>query len=695
MIKKQQVLEVVTWHLENSINYDQLLRGDREEAQYHYYGQWPRPPKSNRSKHISYDVLDAVESIKAEFIEIFLSNTSPIKFVERTADNHDAAQLAWLYVHDTFTRKNKGSAVLHDVLFDALVMKLGVFKVFWEGKEVRVIREFKDLLQHELDMALARPNISLDDVDVTEDENEQPLFSGTFLEQVDKSKVKIMSVPPENFLLPEQSVDDDEPDFMAERTYPMVAELKKMGYKTKDIEQLEDYYVSDEELARNNGHDTSIGNHEPYPDFSGRQRKIVYRCVIYADFEGDDDIQYYEVIMGRRGPILEINPIDNPGYFWWSPYRIAHKTVGLSIADTTKHIQHSKTTLRRGVIDNVVGSNIPRRLVNTHLLKQINQLTDNRIGGIIETTDVERALKELPPHPINPATFEVLGMLDAEKEQRTGQTKLSQGANAEVVSHQNSADLIQSYARLGKKRISAQAKIFADCCFAPMMLYIAELGVQNESMGRLIPIMGKMLMVNPSLWFGMEFDMDTQVALVPEERKEDATNYLMLHQTLGADPKLSGLYQDANKHAVIGKICDLLGLASGVVLTSPDSEEYMAVKQAEAQAQEVQMAVTKAQTGWLSAQQQSEIEKLMLEAQAKAVEAQNKQLELKLRENEMKMKDALERDKMESSNTVELAKIKQKRDDSVLDNTTKLKEAGIDAQTSINTADDRRSGTDN
>ena len=69
--------------------------------------------KTNRSQHISGDVLDAVEAQKAYYLETFLSGRNVVKFMPENADD-TTSHLATAYVEHMFMHRNAGARLLRD-----------------------------------------------------------------------------------------------------------------------------------------------------------------------------------------------------------------------------------------------------------------------------------------------------------------------------------------------------------------------------------------------------------------------------------------------------------------------------------------------------------------------------------------------------------------------------------------------------
>ena len=100
-----------------------------------------------------------------------------------------------------------------------------------------------------------------------------------------------------------------------------------------------------------------------------------------------------------------------------------------------------ESILTRSILDHAIISNNPRYVVTKGGLVNPRELMDNRVGGIINSTRPD-AITPLPQASLNPFVFQTLQLLDEEKEDTTGVSRLSQGLSKDAVSKQNSAAMV-------------------------------------------------------------------------------------------------------------------------------------------------------------------------------------------------------------------------------------------------------------
>ena len=279
--------------LENSINSaDQYSNGEigdqRDKGHKYYYGEPLGNERKGRSQHVSMDVFDAVESVKSLLMETFTADRNVCAFDPQTAEDVMPARMATALTNFVFYRDNKGTKVLHDVIHDALVSKTGIVKRFYKEDVQLEEEEFSGLNEAQFNMLVSQDDVTITLVEeqamaaVVQDpqtgqpiEAQQVMYSGELLREIDKSKVCVEVIPPEDFLVTPMATNEEDADFCSHRTKRTRGELLAEGYDEDIVDRL------DEE--RNFNEDGSLGR-DSFDDFSSRNH-----------YESDRDREYVTV----------------------------------------------------------------------------------------------------------------------------------------------------------------------------------------------------------------------------------------------------------------------------------------------------------------------------------------------------------------------------------------------------------------
>src|SRR6185369_8365987 len=99
------------------ISYERALAYD------YYYGREFGNEVDGRSRVISADVAQAVDSAVPAIVEVFVSGDKAVEFTPRDAEDVDSAEQATLSANYVFFTQNNGYALAHDFIKDGLLQK--------------------------------------------------------------------------------------------------------------------------------------------------------------------------------------------------------------------------------------------------------------------------------------------------------------------------------------------------------------------------------------------------------------------------------------------------------------------------------------------------------------------------------------------------------------------------------------------
>lgn len=646
--------------LETSINSaEQYSNGEigeqRDKGHQYYYGEPLGNERAGRSQHVSMDVFDAVESVKAMLMETFTADRNVCAFDPQTAEDVMPARMATALTNFIFYRENKGSKILHDVIHDALVSKTGIVKRFYKEDFQFEEEVFEGLSEAELNMLVSQPDVNVSDItdestviEVVQDpQTGQPvevpatIYSGEILRKIPKSKVCVEVIPPEDFLVSPMATDEVDADFCSHRTKRTRGELLAEGYDEELVDRLdnEQSYMEEGSDARDSFDGFKSSMHEEH-DFD-RQYVTVYESYIK---KYRDDLQkcVFLKVLHSRSVILDKELVSEKPFRYFTPFPIPHRFHGMSLADVLFDIQKTQSSLKRGVVDHTFMTNTSRFIANLSLVKNPRDLLDNKVGAVIDVNspNPESVVRPMPMPSLSGTVFQAIESLEVEKEARSGMSRMSRGMDSSVVSKQNSSDLISQFMNASNRRIMVMARNLAENFLKPLMFDIYKIAVESETQEKLVQLDGQFVPINPQ-GLGARTEMSVAVALTPEEQMQEAQMLLSLDQQFSmnpADPTVSGLYGAQQRHAMLSRAYELMGIKSGdSYLVNPNTPEYAQQQQASQQQQQEAQA------------RQNEVDKFQAGMTARQVAVLEGQLELDV------MKE-------QNSFTIEMDKIKHKEE---------------------------------
>jgi hypothetical protein len=300
---------------------------------------------------------------------------------------------------------------------------------------------------------------------------------------------------------------------------------------------------------------------------------------------------YQIVVAGNQ--LLLADPVKEIPLRFWTPIMLANEAIGLSIADVTLDLQATISNTVRGIEDNVHRTNAGVRMANLDVIRNPADLIDNPIGGIIDTPDMS-AVQIAPQPPVSGATGMLLEMLTTQKEMRTGDTRLGKGLESQnVITHQNSGEMINQLINVGNERPLQMARGFAETCLVPLMQDLYRIGHENGHTVSM-DVRGTYQQFDPrSIPFADAMDVD--VALTPEYGEQRAAQLMGIHSALKQEPAIGPLYTMPEQYAVLSEVFHLMGMANWLAdPTDPQVGQRMqqaqqVVQQQQAEAKQLQM----------------------------------------------------------------------------------------------------------
>lgn len=637
--------------LENSINAadsyaESEIGHQRDKGHRYYYGQPLGNERTGRSQHVSMDVFDAVESVKAMLMETFSADRDICRFDPQTAEDFVPAKMATALTNFIFYRENKGTKILHDVIHDALVAKTGIVKRYYKN-----YYEYDEETFEGLDEAGFSMLASDEAVTITEYAEEaqmaqvqdpqtgqmlemaQVMYSGELVRKIDKSKICIEVIPPEDFLITPRATDEEDADFCSHRTSRTRGELLSEGYDPELIQRLDEDKDMHEDGSLGRDSVDGYRHDDSYESDNDREYVTIYESYMK---KYRDDLQKCVVlkVLHSRRVLLDLEIVSEKPFRYFTPFPLPHRFHGMSLADVLFDIQKTQSSLKRGVVDHTFMTNTSRFIANLSLVKNPRDLLDNKVGAIIDVNspNPENVVRPLPMPNLSGTVFQAIENLETEKEARSGMSRMARGMDSTVVSKQNSSDLITQFMNASNRRIMVMARNLAENFLKPLMHDIYRLAIENESQEKMLQLDGQFVSVNPQ-FLGDRTEMSVAVALTPEEQAQEAQMLLSLDQQFTMnpnDPTLGGMYSAPQRHAMISRAFELLNIKNGAsFLFDPNSQEY---QQQQQQMQQQQMQAD--QEAKLLAQQQAEFNADITSRQVSVLEGQ---LELDVLKEQQKM----------------------------------------------------------
>ncbi len=605
---------------------------DRIKAQRYFDGETDIGEEDGRSKVVSTKVRDTIRAIKPSLMRVFLSTDKPVEFVPRNQEDVPMAEQATKYMHYQFNELN-GYRVLNDVFHDALIKKVGVAKVYWDMYQEQEVFDFQDLNEMEFSVLVNEENVEVIEhttkmvmeMDQFGMEMESPRHDLKIARTVDRGKMCVESVPPEEFFIDRNSRSIDDYYVVAHRTEMRVGDLVAMGYDYEDVYDLSGLQHSDtfsevEEYQRR-------GYEEDYSDEDVQDPSMrlvaVTEAYIKIDVNGTGVPTLHKVTLGgNQYKLLDYEPCGHIPFAVFEVDPEPHTFYGRSVADLILNDQDAATAMLRGVLDNVALTNNPRVEVVDGAVN-IGDLLNNEIGGIIRVKQSGAVQPQAVPF-VAGQTLSALQYFDQQVEDKTGVTKASTGLSPDAL-QSTTATAVAATMQAQAAQIEVMARNLAEGGMRQMFKLMLKTMVENVDEEQMMRLQGQNYVpVDPRSWnVGMDVSINVGLGTGREDQKVSVLNQalqmqIQIFQTYGPG---NGMVSLSNIRNTLSDILAVNGVRNSeryFMPINPMMEQQMMMQQ-QAQGQQQQgdpnAAYLQAEQIKAQAKMQSDQLKLQLEAQ--------------------------------------------------------------------------------
>jgi hypothetical protein len=643
VMSEEELQGVISAEITDAISFiDDDIGGNRALATQYYYGQPFGDEEEGRSQVVSMDVRDTVQGILPSLMRIFFGPERVVEFVPSGPEDVQAAEQATDYVDFIFKRDNQGFKILHSAFKDALVRKVGIVKYWWD-ESVEVKAESFSMLDEQTMMFLTQdPDIEISAVREYPVPGTQPMndaqgimtpppmmYDVEIKRRIKTGKVKIESLPPEEFLIDRRAKSIDEATFVGHRTMKTVSDLVAMGYDYDEMVEVagngNDFDDNQEYTARNPFAVISTANNgDP------SSKSVLYiEGYLKVDFDGDGIAEMRRICtVGTGNKVIRNEIVDDRQFADFCPDPEPHTFFGMCPADVVMDIQRIKSNVQRGILDSLAQSIHPRTAI-VEGQANMEDVLNTEVGAVIRMRAPGMVQPFTTPF-VGQAAFPMLDYLDDIKQTRTGISKAAAGLDADALQSTTKA-AVSATVNAAHQHIEMIARIFAETGLRKLFTGVLKLVIENQDRERMVRLRNTFVPMDPRSW---NANMDVIVNVgVGDGTIEDRINILnqvalrqeMIIKETGANNPVVSLPQYTN---TLTKMLQLAGVK--------DSQNYFNQLPVDFQLPEPPPP-------------KPSPEEMLAQVQAESIQAdiQKKAAELQLEREKTMLMDDRERDRIE------------------------------------------------
>ncbi len=540
------------------------LNAEREQALDYYLGKPYGNEVDGRSQVVTRDTLETIEWMLPSLLKIFTAGDKAVEFTPKGAEDVDAAEQETSYVNHVVMQQNDSFMTLYTFFKDALMMKTGYVKIYWDTKEDVIEDTYANLSEEELVMLAQDKGVEIVSAEQTE------IGYNITVKRVTKNgKVCIDPVPPEEILVDMacRKVDLSDANFIEHRTRKTISDIRLMGFDVDD--NIADYDESTEDGGIAEARNLYDEDAEGYEGADPSTRMVWFRDVtIRIDSDGDgiaELMRYY--IVGDK--ILYRAKAENVYYAALCPLPMPHRHVGLSLADLVQDVQLIRSTIMRQYLDGLYLSNNGRYAISDRV--NLDDMLVSRPGGIVRVQgDPGMAILPLVHPNTGAGAIEGLTYLDSQKEARTGITKYNQGLDANSLN--KTATGINQIMGAAQQRMELVARIFAESGVKRMFQLTHELLKKHADKATIFRLNNKWVPVDPRQW-QTRTDMTIAVGL-GTGNKDAQLAHLMSILQVQREAMAIGVSTPKNIYSAAKRLAENAGFSDGnEFFTDPEQQQ--------------------------------------------------------------------------------------------------------------------------
>lgn len=527
-LKEDKLLTIINAKQVDAENNRNRIQRDNEYLEDRYNAEYYGTEVPGRSRFVSNDVKDAVESAHDSLVRMFLGAGSIIKFTAANPDNkmqqseaEEKTQFVdWLVRGQTNSYKTQSS-----FLTEVLKFRAGVQKYFYEETESTEDHQWEGLTALEVEEQLLAMGFELsvtatieeDDNDfdvelissaknkdgkvVSHNENDDGTFDIKVRIKTTRQEIKLITVPTGSFLLSSGATDLDDAELVGDESFKTRGELVSEGHSREFVSKLPSASING--VSARTITSDSLGNiaETDFSEWSSQQVPIA-DLYVKVDYNGDG-IAERRHIQKSNDFILENEPFDHVPYATASALIVPNSVIGQGWGEQVTDIQEVNTAITRGTLDNIYAVNNTKKAVRVGKNGvNLDEALSPVIGGIVQVTG-DRPLTDM----IMPLVTEFIGdksllvkqHMDQMKSLRVGGQLASQGLDGNKLAEE-SATRFTGIEKTDQAKVEKIARNIVEMGYRKIYEGVAWLVAHYQMDEVEFAILGKSLKANPSNW---------------------------------------------------------------------------------------------------------------------------------------------------------------------------------------------------
>ena len=476
---------------------------DQEKYLEYYQGQPFGDEVEGRSRVVSTDVRDLVESDMPSLSRVFLGAGDPVEFISDTPDPQAIKEA-----------KDKQAVVSHIIrsvpnsyrtqnawLKASEIQDLAALEYGVEETKCAKYKRYKSLNEDELAAIGAQLESESDvtkwDIVETDEDEGSALFRITYT----KKQYFLRNIPVEDLIISRNAWNKEDADVIGKRFIKTRSELVAAGFSRDLVSTLPTY-----ETTTTNDNSSGV-KQDRYKQQGGDESDSIKSWAservrgedVYMKVDYDDDgVAERRHIIKVGTEILVNDPFDHVPYAISSSMLMPNSLVGISRAAMVTTYQEVNSVLWRGSLDNMYAVNNPRHVYTDDI--DVDDLLDIRLNGVIHSEGIpQQNLMTLETAYIGDKNLQLVQYMEGKKQASTGAMNQNQALEADQL-HDETATRFKGMEDAGVAKIELVARNLAETGYKDLWEGIAWFATHFQDTRLELRILGREMTFNPAEW---------------------------------------------------------------------------------------------------------------------------------------------------------------------------------------------------
>src|SRR3990167_687656 len=570
---------------------DSTVSTDRATAMDHYRGEPYGTEIDGRSQVVSRDLSETVDRMLPALIKPFFTCGNIVEFKPHGTEDIALAEQETDYTNYVVLNQNPAFTIFHDWFKDALILKNGYVKAWWDEKQTSKIEEYEGLTMDEAAKVLsdyqAEDKVEILSqqerkirVDLPTGPQEIPVYDLKIRCTKKSGGVKIEAVPCEEIRVSKRCRGNlDASDYVEHNTKKTRTALIEMGMPKAFVNALPKYSSkggSEEEARDQDSESQGQEGIDPSMD------EIEYReCYVMADADEDGIAELRKiVVVGKQIPDGEDwnHEIEEQPLCSIVPKRMPHRHVGESVDDAIEDLQELKTIFVRNFLDNMYGQVNMEWLVNGRVT--LDDFLVSRPMGVKRIDDkqpVGDCASPVIKPDVLPKILPAIDYVDRVISNRTGVTP-NTGLDPDVLKEVGKTPYMDQ-ANQANAKIEMIVRMFAETGVKDLMLKVHNLILRHQDKPLMVKLRNQFVPVDPTQWKSRT-DLAVNVGLGTGNR-EEIKETISIISSLQEKLMPFGLVTERHAFNSFNRLVKVLGEPNPEAYAmNPESQEFRQMQEA-------------------------------------------------------------------------------------------------------------------